>query len=129
MVRPVFAGAEYRVISLRFALENDVVVEVDGDLDIMNSPLLERAIAKAEASASQDARIVVSLAACDYCDSSSLQVLLSAWRRLGARFFTVVPHYSRCRRLFEIMSHSTNSFVVESLCADMRAPRATEVGF
>ncbi len=117
------------MISLRFAIENDVVVEVDGDLDIMNSPLLERAIAKAEAAAACDARIVVSLAGCDYCDSSSLQVLLSAWRRLGTRFIAVVPPYSRCRRLFEVMSHATNTFVVESLCASMRAPRGAEVGF
>jgi anti-anti-sigma factor len=116
------------VISVRFAIENDVVVEVDGDLDIMNSALLERAIAKAEASASRDARVVVSLAGCEYCDSSSLQVLLGAWRRIGARFFVVVPPYSRCRRLFEVMSFTTNSFVVETLCAAMRAPRAERVG-
>jgi anti-anti-sigma factor len=118
------------VISLRFAIENDVVVEVDGDLDIMNSALLEQAIAKAEASACNDARIVVSLAGCDYCDSSALQVLLGAWRRLGARFVAVVPPYSRCNRIFEVMSYATNSFVVESLCAAMRAPRgAARVGF
>jgi anti-anti-sigma factor len=129
LVRPFLGSAELRVISLRFAIENDVVVEVDGDLDIMNSSLLEQAIAKAEASAAHDARIVVSLAGCDYCDSSSLQVLLEAWRRLGARFFAVVPPYSRCRRLFDVMANVTNSFVVESMCAPMRAPRGAEVGF
>ncbi len=91
------------------------VVEIDDELDAMTVGLLEGAIADAERRAAAGGRVVVSLERCGYCDSSSISVILRAWRRLPERFFVVVPPLGQCRRIFEITSIAQQSFVVDDM--------------
>lgn len=75
------------------------VVEVVDDLDAFSCPDLEKAVGLAEA---HGRRIVVTLAHCDYCDSSGLAVLIRLKRRLGEKLTIVVPSKARVRKIFEV---------------------------
>ena len=99
-----------------------VVIEPDDDLDYGTIPLLEAAIADAEAAATNDRRIFVSLERCPYCDSSTIGALLRAAARIGDRFFIVVPETSRCHRIFAIASLHRLPFVVDSLPEALAEP-------
>ncbi|GAC1400221.1 MAG: hypothetical protein NVS2B8_09090 [Vulcanimicrobiaceae bacterium] len=74
------------------------VVYIRGDIDISNSAIVQEAIDAAGTSE----RIVVSLDACTYLDSSGLAVLYRARRKFGDRLWIVLDPKSQTHRLFEI---------------------------
>jgi anti-anti-sigma factor len=82
------------------SLANVTLIHVKSDLDIASVQTLESAIDLA--ATSSDAPIVVSLAACPYCDSTGLRLFVASSKTLGSRFALIVPPASRCYRVFEI---------------------------
>jgi anti-anti-sigma factor len=82
------------------SLEHVTLIHVTSDLDIASVQTLESAIDLA--ATTSKAPIVVSLAACPYCDSTGLRLFVAAFKKLAGRFALVVPPASRCFRVFEI---------------------------
>jgi anti-anti-sigma factor len=89
------------------------IIHVAADLDAMSGRWLSDSIVSAEQA--EPELIVVSLARCRHCDSSSLSTLLKASIRIGPRFSTIVPRNTSCRRTFDVTGLSNRSFVFESL--------------
>jgi anti-anti-sigma factor len=97
------------------------ILHVSGDLDFASRGGLLDFFAQAEAGRVR--RVVVSLMHCAYCDSASLSLLLGARKRLGERFFVVLPVTTRIRRLFEIVGVVESDFIVASLADALNEPR------
>jgi anti-anti-sigma factor len=82
------------------SLDQVTIIRVKSDLDIASVDTLESAIDLAASTSKLP--IVVSLAACPYCDSTGLRLFVAASKKLAGRFALVVPPGSRCHRVFEI---------------------------
>lgn len=81
-------------------IDNASLIVVESDLDMQTAPALESTILLA---ATDDVRrIVVSLEACRYCDSSALAVFIRSKKAYGARFMLIVPPQSQTKKIFEI---------------------------
>lgn len=59
--------------------------------------------------------VVVNLERCTYVDSTALNVLIDANRRIGTRLSVVIPAHNPCRRFFDICGLGTVLGVSTSL--------------
>lgn len=84
-----------------FPWEGGCLVEVDGDLDLATSGRLADALARIPAGGT----VVVGLEKCDFVDSTGLQVLAQAHRRLNGADgrFRVVTSNEHLLRLFRLV--------------------------
>jgi anti-sigma B factor antagonist len=97
-------------------LANTVVVEVDGELDMLTAPELEQAIDSASAFAP---RVAVDISGVAFLDTSAIRTLVHCKGRLSERriaFHLVVPPNHRLvRQTLEITGLTTQLGVVDSL--------------
>jgi anti-sigma B factor antagonist len=75
------------------------VLSVTGELDIASAPWFNEIIASKLAGGLP---LVIDLTACDYLDSTILNVLIRAANAAPSRVGVVVPTDSRIRRIFDI---------------------------
>lgn len=76
------------------------VVEVQGELDLSTSPSLREAISSVEAEGRPD--LMVDFGGVTFVDSSGLNVLAGAVKRLGPSSVVVVGCQPNIKRLFEL---------------------------
>ncbi len=76
------------------------VVSVASEIDVGNADVLERYLGDASAAAR---KLIVSLEACRYMDSSGLRPLIRLAARLGDDFFVVVSKGTHIRRIFDLL--------------------------
>ena len=81
--------------------DRTVVIGVTGEVDVLTSESFRDAIVANERDAE---RIVISLLACSYLDSTGLTVLIASQRRLGDRLTVVVGDHGNVRKIIEIAS-------------------------
>jgi anti-anti-sigma factor len=80
--------------------EDAVRLVLSGELDIATAPLLDAALAEAEAGSA--ARILVDIGGVPFIDSSGLRALIGAADRTAADRLAVTGAGPQARRLFEL---------------------------
>jgi anti-anti-sigma factor len=81
------------------------IVRALGDVDLANSNGLEKTLR--EASVVSAGPIIASFADCTFADCSCLNVLIRAFKTLGARLHIVAPPKSSLRRVLDLTSMSS----------------------
>jgi anti-anti-sigma factor len=76
------------------------VVSLSGEVDIFNSPVLERWIASV--SRAQRGAVVVSFVDCAFADCSCLNVLIRQYKKLASRLQIVAPSATALGRILEL---------------------------
>ena len=76
------------------------IIYTDRELDLNSRDSFTSVLRDAERGTNEP--VVVSLERCSYIDSTALNVLIAAHKRIGNRLSIVIPPQNRCRRIFEI---------------------------
>jgi anti-anti-sigma factor len=95
---------------------NADVIHVRGEVDLASSPQLNAMIERTLT----DRRLIVDLSNCTYLDSSTLSVLVRAYKVRRAQLQIVVPPDTRIRRLFALTKLDEILSVVPSRAAAFR---------
>ena len=95
------------------------VISVTADIDVLTSESFRDTIVTVERDAD---RVVVSLLACSYLDSTGLTVLIAAQRRLGERLAIVIAETGNVRKIIEIASLAQFLHIVPTLDRALPAP-------
>jgi anti-anti-sigma factor len=103
--------------------ERYAVVAVSGEIDISSAPALRDAID--EAIASGAALLIVDLDAVAFMDSSGLNALIGATKRLRPGALRVVAGQTHIRRIFSITG--TDKVIPVFDCVDAAVGAATEI--
>jgi anti-anti-sigma factor len=88
-----------------------ITLTVTGELDLLSSPVLERALADAEGDP-----VIVDLRGLEFMDSTGLHVLIQAHQRLhdAGRRLAVVRAGAHVQRLFDLTGVSESLTIVDS---------------
>jgi anti-anti-sigma factor len=106
--------------------EAGAIVQVEGDLDIVNIPDLEDLLRRLGEERKE--KVILSLAGCKYCDSSALSAFVKAQQTLKDRFAVIVPPENELlQRVFAIVGMDQVLAVFPSVEAvvDESSKRAT----
>lgn len=93
-----------------------VVMSVQGEIDLYTAPRLQSELAKVLASG-DEVKLVIDLSGVEFCDSTGVNVLLAAHRRvrdLGGRFQLAAPR-SPLTKILQVTGLEAVFEVVESL--------------
>lgn len=90
-----------------------VAVDVEGEIDLNNSPLMHAALSELVAR-HRPARVVLDVSRVPYMDSSALAVLVEIMRRVGRGNVVLLSPQPRVRGLLEIARLDTIFRVVAS---------------
>lgn len=100
-----------RLIVVHEELRGARVVHVLSEVDVYTSAEFEREVAWAFS----DGLLVVNLLDCRYADSTAIEVLLRAHKRIGASLRVVVPRDGALRLVCDVLKLSKVMFVVSSV--------------
>ncbi|GAC1306219.1 MAG: hypothetical protein NVSMB19_18210 [Vulcanimicrobiaceae bacterium] len=88
------------------------VVSIASDVDVANAGTMRRYL---EEAAGTHSVVILSLAKCNYIDSSGLRPVFALADRLGDGFFIVVPRGTYVRRIFNLVASQQRM----NLCASI----------